>query len=145
MFVQIYTSIAERLMCQHRAAENIIFNSSTNRLLMRPKPGKWNIHDNIAHLARYQDVFMERINQILQQDQPSFFRYKAEEDPAFEDWRTLDTVTLIDRLDLDRKELYSLVMNLSHERINRIGIHQKFGALTIIEWTEFFLLHRKKE
>ena len=122
--MQIYTSLAERLLCQHRAAENIIFNYDTRRLLVRPKPGKWNIHDNIAHLARYQQLFMERINQILQQDHPAFGRYKAEEDPAFEDWRALN-----------------MVMNLSLDQLNRIGIHQKFGALNIIEWTEFFLLH----
>jgi hypothetical protein len=139
--MKIYPSLTNRLKNQQEAIENILSAIDIDRLLTRPQPQKWNIHDNIAHLARYQPVFIERINQILLTDEPSFGRYKAEEDPEFENWRTLNTDSLIKQLNTERKTIYDLVTNLTDTQVNRIGIHKKFGPLNIIQWTEFFLLH----
>ncbi|MEP7141716.1 MAG: DinB family protein [Ferruginibacter sp.] len=50
-------------------------------------------------------------------------------------------MTLIKQLDNDRKRIYDPVTHLTDTRINRIGIHKKYGPLNIIQWTEFFLLH----
>src|SRR5450432_138736 len=127
----IYPSITDRLRTQHHAIENILSTIDQERLQIRPQPNKWNIHDNIAHLARYQPVFIERLNQILLSEEPSFGRYNAEEDPAFENWRTLDTHQLIKQLNEDRNSIYNQVNDLTDTEINRIGIHKKYGPLNI--------------
>jgi hypothetical protein len=139
--VNIYLSLTERLKTQHHAIENIVSAIDTNRMLLRPLPNKWNIHDNIAHLVRYQPIFIGRINEILIKESPSFGRYSADEDPEFEKCRALDIKTLFTHLNADRKTIYDLITVLNDNQLNRIGIHKKFGSLTIIEWTEFFLLH----
>lgn len=139
--MNIYLSLTERLKTQHRAIENIVSTIDTDRILVRPLPNKWNIHDNIAHLVRYQPIFIERINEILITENPSFGRYNADEDPEFENCRTLDIATLFIRLNADRKTIYDLITTLNNTQLNKVGIHKKFGSLTIIEWTEFFLLH----
>ena len=136
-----YPSLTDRLKTQHHAIENILSTTDFSRLLTRPLPNKWNIQDNIAHLAKYQPVFSERINQILFLEKPSFDRYKAEEDPEFEDWRKLNVDSLIKQLGTGRKSIYDLVTDLTNTQINRIGIHNKYGPLNIIQWTEFFRLH----
>jgi DinB superfamily len=139
--MKLYSSLIDRLKTQHHALENIISTIDSDRLLIRPQPDKWNILDNIAHLTSYQPVFIDRINQILIKEIPSFGRYIADEDPGFENCRSLNIDILIKQLNIDRKNLYDLVITLNDSQLDRIGIHKKFGSLNIIEWTEFFLLH----
>ena len=139
--MKVYSSLIDRLKTQHQTIENILSTITPDRILTRPLPGKWNIHDNIAHLTSYQPVFIDRINQILIQEAPSFDRYIADEDPTFENCRSLAIDILLKQLDIDRNNLYDLVITLSDAQLNRISIHKKFGALNIVDWTEFFLLH----
>jgi len=139
--MKIYPSLTDRLKTQHQAIENILSSIDSGRLLVKPQPDKWNIHDNLAHLARYQPVFIDRINQILGTDEPFFARYKAEDDPEFEYWRDLDIETLMKQLNEDRADIYELITNLTDSQLDRIGVHKKYGSLNIVQWTEFFLLH----
>ncbi|MGC4104404.1 DinB family protein [Ferruginibacter sp.] len=137
----LYPSIAERLQTQHLAIENIIQPLSNERLQLRPQPGKWNIHDNMAHLGSYQPVFIGRMQQILDNDTPAFSRYKADEDTEFMRWQKMDVVTLIQQMAEDRKNIHAFLLSLSTEQLNRTGKHAKYGTLSIVQWTEFFLLH----
>jgi hypothetical protein len=129
------------LNTQHLSIEHILSTTPPERLVVRPQPGKWNIHDNIAHLTSYQPVFIDRIHQILIQENPYFGRYVADVDPAFENCRSLNIDLLINQLNSDRKYIYNLVTTLSEPELSRTGIHPKFGSLNIIGWAEFFLLH----
>ncbi len=137
----IYKSLYDRLRNQHEAIGNIIVGKESDRLNFHPAPGKWSIHDNIAHLAKYQPLFMVRMNLILKEDNPFFDRYKAEDDPDFETWRTYDTRHLLKILIIDREGLFDFITNLPDEKLSRIGTHVKYGKLNITQWTEFFLLH----
>jgi len=139
--MKLYPTLLDRLNSQHESIPIIISEISKERLLKNPLPGKWNIHDNIAHLAKYQPVFIDRVNKILNDDEPLFTRYKAEDDPEFEQWRSFSTDKLLKQLDTDRKKIYSLIINLNETELNKIGVHKKYGRLNIIQWTEFFLLH----
>ena len=38
---------------------------STETLSVVKVPGKWSAHENLAHLARYHQVFLQRIDRIL--------------------------------------------------------------------------------
>jgi hypothetical protein len=139
--MDVYTSLTDRLKTQHEAIPKIISTTNSNQLLVRPQPDNWNIVDNIAHLTRYQEVFIERINQILIQQEPYFGRYSADEDPEFEKFRSINTGPLIKQINKDRNAIYNLVTGISGKQLNRCGVHKKFGSLNVIQWTEFFLLH----
>jgi len=137
----IYSSLTERLKNQHKAIASIIMKLNNERIQTRPVRGKWNIHENIAHLAKYQPVFLDRIRRILATDEPAFTVYKAEEDPEYEFYRAFTTYELLKKISSDREKIYNLIHHLPPDKLDRIGIHPKFGRLTISEWTEFFLLH----
>jgi hypothetical protein len=138
--MKIYESMLSRLKNQHESIPEII-SKTGEKLFVNPQPGKWSIHDNITHLAKYQPVFIERVNSILKNVEPGFERYTAETDPEFETWRKWETNNLISTLNSDRKKIVDLITKLSEEEIGRVGIHTRFGRLTILQWTEFFLLH----
>ena len=139
--MKIYTSINDRLKSQHLTIAEIIGNVSFERKIIRPAGDKWNIHDNIAHLAKYQITFIERINKILNEDVPHFDRYKAGDDTDFEVFRKQNIEYLLKCLNEQRTKLIGLISSLSEKDLERIGVHKKYGHLNIIQWIEFFLLH----
>ena len=137
----LYPSLISRLKDQHTSLNKLIEVLDDTRMTYRPEPGKWNIHDNITHLAVYQPIMINRIKTILEKENPTFDPYKADNDEIFIAWRQWPAHKLLSTLYTDRETLYQLVTNLSKTELNRTGIHLKFGKMTIIRWTEFFLLH----
>ena len=139
--MQLYNSLRNRLQNQQETIEIMLNKTDDYHLTLQPSPGKWSIKDNVAHLAKYQPFFIKRINAILQQETPAFERYRAENDPEFEDWRKKEINELILTLKDDRNFIFHLITNLSEPQLGRTGIHKKYGTMTVIDWTEFFLLH----
>ena len=137
----MYPSLLARLNNQHESIAHLIQNLDTMRLTIEVIPGKWSIKDNIAHLATYQPIFLERVQVILTIDEPVFERYKADYDPEFEAWQQQTVPALLSRIEDDRKTIYDTISSLTPAEIHRTGIHKKFVALTITQWTEFFLFH----
>jgi uncharacterized damage-inducible protein DinB len=131
----------DRLKIQHEVIEVLIYGLSEDELRFRPIPDKWSIHENIAHLACYQPRVITRTNKILKEENLSFESYIPEEDPEFSKFLSMTISELISNLKSNRLELVRLVSNLTNEQLKRTGTHSKFGKMSILEWTEFFLLH----
>ncbi len=107
----------------------------------RAIPDKWSAHENLAHLARYHEIFLQRMDRILNEDHPLFSRYRAEEDPEWELWRQKSYRGLLDRLAGLREQLVLKLKSLSDQDFQRLGVHPKFGELELSQWLEFFLVH----
>ena len=137
----IYSSLTERLKNQHKTIASIIIKLNNRQLNQRVNKGKWTIHENIAHIAKYQPVFLDRIRLILTNEVPEFTAYKAEDDDEFEIYCAFTTYELLKKISSDREIIFHLITHLPSDKLDRIGTHPKFGKLTILEWTEFFLLH----
>jgi hypothetical protein len=137
----IYSSLTERLKNQHKTIASIIIKLNNRQLNHRVVRGKWTIHENIAHLAKYQPVFLDRMRKILAIDTPEFAAYKAEDDDEFEIYCAFTTYELLKKISTDREVIFHLITHLPPDKLDRIGTHPKYGKLTVLEWTEFFLLH----
>jgi uncharacterized damage-inducible protein DinB len=107
----------------------------------RPDSGKWSARENLAHLARYQQVFLERVARIVDEHEPTFARYKAEDDPEWPSWAALPLAEVSNRLRAGRAKIIAKFGALSDEQLARVGVHARFGPLTLVQWLEFFLLH----
>ena len=104
-------------------------------------PGKWSAHEQFAHLARYHQIFLQRIDRILVEQAPEFPRYRAEDDPEWPAWSGLPTAQLLVRISSMRAKLMVRLHSLSEEDFERTGVHPKFGAMSLSLWLEFFLVH----
>jgi uncharacterized damage-inducible protein DinB len=104
-------------------------------------PGKWSAHDQLAHLARYHQVFLQRIERILAEQSPEFPHYRAEDDPEWPAWSGLPTPRLLVRISSMRAKLMARLRSLSEEEFERTGVHPKFGEMPLSLWLEFFLVH----
>lgn len=134
-------SLIDRLKTQHFQVGEVYLKFPLQLIIERKNPEKWSAYENLAHLVRYQQVFIERIIRILSQDQPAFERYKAEEDPEFSHFQHQSLQYLWQQMKKDRKQIIEMAEKLSEINWYRTGMHPKFGTLTLVEWFDFFLLH----
>jgi hypothetical protein len=139
--MELSASALSRLTFQHFTISELISGIAEERIHLHSLPGKWSIHDNIAHLARYNIVFQDRIKTILQEDNPVFSRYVAEADEEFLSWQMKGTNPLIESIAIERKRISTMASSMSPEQLDRKGIHPRFGILSLVGWLEFFLLH----
>ena len=135
------TSITTRLEYQHKSLIDIIEGLSDEQVRWQIIPGKWSIFENIVHLAIYQHAFIQRIDKILNEDNPQFQRYTAESDPLFHDNCSRTTREIMQDLITTRREVIGKIFSLKQEHIQRTGTHPVFGEMKVIQWLNFFLLH----
>jgi len=134
-------ALLPRLETQLEVIPLLLSGATSEAVMTRPASGQWSVHENLAHLARHHDVFLERLHRILGENSPQLGRYRAEEDPAWPEWSYLSTEEVLIRLKALRGEIISLVRGLSQAEESRIGIHPLFGEMSLALWVEFFLLH----
>lgn len=114
---------------------------SPDTLARRAVPDKWSALEHLAHLARYHQVFLARVERILTEQRPSFPRYRAEEDPEWPRWTSMPPQQLLTTLSGLRTKLMARLRSLNEEDFSRTGIHSKIGEMTLTLWLEFFLVH----
>jgi uncharacterized damage-inducible protein DinB len=110
-------------------------------LSRRPLPEKWSARENLAHLARYHEIFLERVERILAEPNPAFGRYRAEDDPQWPKWADMPAEKVLAELASLRAKLIVKLRSLSEEDFHRTGAHSKFGEMSLALWLEFFLVH----
>ena len=139
------TSSSARLQrCQSQLGgflDQALHDVPVEAILQPPASGKWSANEHLAHLARYHEVFLERVNRILKEDKPAFTRYRAEEDPQWERWRHLAYKEIAAELAAGREKLITRLKAFSDSDYERVGVHSRFGAMPLALWLEFFLVH----
>lgn len=134
-------STLSRLKTQLASLSSILAGAGPSALRHRSAEGKWSAHENLAHLARYHEVFLSRLERILADERPQFARYRAEEDPESARWFALPTPQVLRRLKEIRATLIERIMRLQSPQFARTGIHPVFGEMPLTLWIEFFLVH----
>jgi uncharacterized damage-inducible protein DinB len=119
----------------------ILDGFSKEALDRRPIPDKWSARENLAHLARYNVMFLERIRRIRSEDGPLVTPYRAEQDPEWPQWAAKSTDVLLEQLRASRANIVATFETLSEAELMRTASHSRFGEMTLLEWMEFFLLH----
>lgn len=133
--------MAVRLQHQHAGIRGIIGDLPDHVLRQPVNPGKWSALENIAHLVAYQPVFLDRLERIAREPSPAFDRYVAENDPLFPGYLDRSAASLLDQIGADRARIISTLQDGGETLLARTASHPRFGLLTTIDWTEFFLLH----
>ena len=86
-------------------------------------------------------MFLERLQRIVVEEAPRLGRYRAEDDVEWPEWADLPLDETLRRLRAVRHRLVAWVAALTPESRSRTGLHPAFGAMTIPQWLDFFLLH----
>ena len=132
---------ASRLDGQLASLQGLTEGASPTRLSATPSSDKWSAATNVVHIGRYHEVFIERVQQIRTEDTPDMGRYRAADDPGFAEWLRLPFDEVMARLSRRRSRLRELLVELDMSEWQRAGRHPVFGAMTLTEWVDFFLVH----
>lgn len=138
---EIYPLLANKLETQLQSLQQILAAINNKRTLLREEPNQWNIHEIVAHLVAYQQMYTDRVIQALEEEEPFFVKYDADSDSDYAYYKTSDLEHLLSQLISDRQKLTKLIGTLTDEQLNRIAMHKQYGSHNILQWTEFFLLH----
>ena len=138
---QCFQSTLTRLQTQVEVIPILLSGASSQAIMAQPVPGQWSAYENLAHLARHHEVFLERLHLILNEAAPQINQYRAEDDPGWPQWTSLPLEELRVRLKALRENIVSLCKGLSQAEQKRVGIHSLFGEMGLSLWLEFFLLH----
>lgn len=134
-------SIQYRLNHQYQQIDYLLDGHHPSFLIKRHKPEKWSIHEHLAHLGRYQTVFVQRVDKMLIESYPDLGQYRAENDPVFPKWVKKDTYHILEQTKQDRQNIVYKLSGLREIELARRGRHPNMGLLSISELTEFFLMH----
>jgi uncharacterized damage-inducible protein DinB len=130
-----------RLRIQLASVDVLFAGANAERIDRRPVSGKWSARENLAHVGRYHEIFLERLHRILTEPSPRFARYRAEEDPGWQEWASRPIEEVRTRLKTLRLNLLDRIVGLRPVDYTRVGIHSSFGEMTLTLWLEFFLVH----
>ena len=143
--MQIHEETFKRLGSQHKIIKHYIDDLPPEAIYKRIDPSKWSIHENIAYLCRYQEIFMDRINLILEDINPYFAIYQPEEDKDLRRKTAKTTGSLLHCLYRIRQDMLVLLEDLNPQYYARTGTHARLGKMNIPQWLEFFLLHESNQ
>jgi uncharacterized damage-inducible protein DinB len=130
-----------RLKTQLASVDVLFAGASPERIDRRPASGRWSARENLAHIGRYHEIFLERLRRILAETSPQFARYRAEEDPGWQEWASRPPEVVRSQLSAMRLKLIDTIAGLQAADYARVGIHSSFGEMTLSLWLEFFLVH----
>lgn len=139
--MELSSSLTTRLQYQHKCLVDIIDGLSDEQIRRQVVAGKWSIFENIVHLQTYQHVFVSRMRQLLEGNNPAFPRYTAEADPEFLDNCSKSTREIMHDMITVRKQMAAELPALPVSDFDKTAVHPAFGQMTLPEWLNFFLLH----
>ena len=134
-------TLLQRLQCQPSALDSLLFGLTEEEVKSHPIPDKWSVFENLAHLARYHEVFKERAELITSGTNPVFQRYKADDDSRFFEWQKRPYKQLMNDFHTGRTALNAYMASFSEDQLKNTSRHPFFGLMNMEGWTEFFLLH----
>ncbi len=102
---------------------------------------RWSVTENVAHLARYHEISIERIRLILTEREPSVLAYRAEDDSEWRAWQARSFEEVMQRMHASRATLIGVAERLMADEWARTARHSRFGVLSLHAWLEFFLVH----
>jgi hypothetical protein len=130
-----------RLRTQLVSLDFLFAGAKPETIERRPTSGKWSARENLAHLGRYHEIFLDRLHRILTEPSPKFTRYRAEEDSGWQEWVSRPFEEIRTRVVALRLNLIDKISALQPCDYNRTGVHSAFGEMTLSLWLEFFLVH----
>jgi uncharacterized damage-inducible protein DinB len=130
-----------RLETQYPIIGELVNKLSTTQCHQEVFPGKWTIHQQLAHLVRYQEIFFERVQLIMSTFNAVIPAYNAEEDEGFAVAASKPASELLAELVEMRDRINKFYFNLNSGELIRKGRHANLGNFSIALWAEFFLLH----
>jgi len=114
---------------------------SPEQLAIPPEPGKWSIHQIVAHLADCDLVFQTRARMVMFQDKPTLVGF--DQDPWALGWMREQEpwIETFGKLAVLRRSMLRLFQSAEKQNFLRYGIHTERGPVTLSDIFEIMAGH----
>lgn len=97
----------------------------------RPDPERFTPREVVAHLADWEEIFLERLNQTLRDDEPTLVN-RDEGAIAFErSYASSDPHASLKRFAHGRAQILAFFATVHGEAWTRVGVHEHYGPMTL--------------
>jgi len=107
----------------------------------RPNPERFTLREVLAHVADWDNIFLERVQRILDEDQPTLPDLDEGAIALANAYAIQDPLDNLKRWSESRPELVKLLRSRKHEDFGRIGYKAPFGAISIDAWLSLIIGH----
>ena len=114
-----------------RQLRQAVAGMTREQLLARPVPGKWSTMEVLCHLADFDPILADRMKRVIAEDRPQLIgadenRFAAT--LAYQERDLEEELTIIERT---RSQLARILRTLKPEALQRVGVHNERGELTL--------------
>ena len=102
------------------------------QLTARPVPGKWSTLEVVCHLADFEPILADRIKRIIAEDRPTLIGADENRFAAALAYHQRDLEEELEIVERTRSQLARILRAQSDEVLQRVGVHNERGPLTLV-------------
>lgn len=133
--------IVARLTNQADEVKRLLGSLDEKGLSLRTVPGKWSLKEILCHLWRIQEIFEERLDALLTEDQPEIVSYEPEGDPDFSRYVAVSGKAAQTAFQKGRTRLLKRLRKLTPQQWHRPGRHAEFPHYDVHFCMEYMAHH----
>jgi len=104
---------------------------SRDQLLARPILGKWNTLEVVAHLADFDPILADRMKRVIAEDNPTLLGADENRFVKALAYSNRDLQEELNIIEITRSQLARILCTLPDSVLERTGIHNERGPLTL--------------
>lgn len=121
--------------------ESLLKQTPSQLLKRRPDSGKWSIHEHICHLAEVHPLFFDRLDLILNQENPVIHSYEPGRDDNNDKLLKIDLEEAFSRYQADRNRLIEQLKTLTPEQWRKTAEHEEYNYYSVFVMIRHLALH----
>jgi hypothetical protein len=120
---------------------SVIGEIPAETLKRRPQPEKWSAHEHACHLAEVHPMFFERLDLMLNNENPTIKPYFPDKHDEPDALLRVDLDEALEKFAKDRKTLVEKLQKLSSEDWQRTANHEEYSHYSIFIMFRHLSLH----
>jgi hypothetical protein len=137
----VHLKLVDRLRRQAAEVRRLIIGLDEVQLATPTVPGKWSLKELVCHFRRMEQVFGERFNRLITENNPEVVPYDPTGDKVFEELTTHSTDMVLDEYLREREALCRRLENLPPEGWHRKGRHPEYENYDLHFQVEYMAHH----
>jgi hypothetical protein len=138
---EAHRRIVEKLEVQGADIRRLCSGLEEDAIARRPKPDTWSVREVLAHIARLQGVFEERLEALLTQEKPLIVSYSPEGDAGFAAYSARPSAELLKGFEDARGRILARLVTLSPADWHRAGAHPDYPSYDVHFCMEYMAHH----
>jgi uncharacterized damage-inducible protein DinB len=107
----------------------------------KPATNEWSIREIVGHFIDIDELYGERINSMLESDNPAFAAFQPDAVVTAKQYHSQDLATLLATYRERRQLTVDGLSTLEADELVRTAQHAKFGTITVVQLIEILVNH----